>query len=102
MNKPQVHPVIEYDALMRMAYEAGATAAIEEVGKAVENNEGEIEDVFLINRAKGRYTEFSDKQLNIDHRPKRCQCLIPGNDDGQSTCFMHHDCNDGSCTHRDE
>lgn len=28
-----------------------------------------------------------------------CRCLNPGQDDGNNTCWKHHDCNDGSCTH---
>lgn len=28
-----------------------------------------------------------------------CNCRVAGNDDGNNTCWEHHDCNDGSCTH---
>lgn len=28
-----------------------------------------------------------------------CRCTNPGKDDGQTTCWEHHDCSDGSCTH---
>lgn len=28
-----------------------------------------------------------------------CRCINPGQDDGQTTCWTHHDCSDGSCTH---
>lgn len=31
----------------------------------------------------------------------KCRCIHPGDDDGQMTCWTHHDCNDGSCTHQD-
>lgn len=31
-----------------------------------------------------------------------CYCNTPGMDDGQQTCFPHHDCNDGDCTHIDD
>lgn len=32
---------------------------------------------------------------------RECRCLNPGMDDGQTTCWVHHDCSDGSCTHAD-
>lgn len=32
---------------------------------------------------------------------KRCSCRTIGKDDGDHTCFKHHDCRDGSCTHTD-
>lgn len=28
-----------------------------------------------------------------------CNCTTPGQDDGSTTCWEHHDCSDGSCTH---
>lgn len=28
-----------------------------------------------------------------------CCCLNVGKEDGGKTCWQHHDCNDGSCTH---
>lgn len=28
-----------------------------------------------------------------------CHCNKWGKDDGDFTCFLHHDCADGSCTH---
>lgn len=28
-----------------------------------------------------------------------CRCTHPGQDDGSTTCWVHHDCSDGSCTH---
>lgn len=34
-------------------------------------------------------------------RPKDCTCLNPGQDNGATTCWQHHDCSDGSCTHTD-
>lgn len=33
---------------------------------------------------------------------RECVCLSVGQDDGAKTCWMHHDCRDGSCTHMDE
>ena len=30
---------------------------------------------------------------------EKCRCLNVGQDDGQTTCWLHHDCSDGSCTH---
>lgn len=31
-----------------------------------------------------------------------CECRNAGQDDGDTTCWIHHDCRDGSCTHIDE
>lgn len=31
-----------------------------------------------------------------------CVCKHPGLDDGESTCWVHHDCSDGTCTHAEE
>lgn len=28
-----------------------------------------------------------------------CNCTIPGQDDGSTTCWEHHDCMSGDCTH---
>lgn len=28
-----------------------------------------------------------------------CKCLTRGEDDGQETCWKHHDCTQGYCTH---
>lgn len=28
-----------------------------------------------------------------------CRCMNPGEDDGQITCWTHHDCQRGDCTH---
>mgnify|MGYP001648215961 FL=1 len=28
-----------------------------------------------------------------------CLCATPGEDDGEFTCFIHHDCSEGTCTH---
>lgn len=30
-----------------------------------------------------------------------CQCQTVGEDDGETTCWRHHDCNNGNCTHMD-
>lgn len=30
-----------------------------------------------------------------------CRCENKGQDDGQQTCWEHHDCNRGDCTHQD-
>lgn len=29
----------------------------------------------------------------------RCTCTHPGEDDGSTTCWEHHDCTRGDCTH---
>lgn len=31
--------------------------------------------------------------------PQDCTCLNVGHEDGATTCWQHHDCSDGSCTH---
>lgn len=28
-----------------------------------------------------------------------CRCRTPGHDDGDTTCWKHHRCEDGECTH---
>jgi hypothetical protein len=30
-----------------------------------------------------------------------CQCKNPPEDDGDTTCWVHHRCSDGMCTHTD-
>lgn len=30
-----------------------------------------------------------------------CKCQTPGEDDGNTTCWAHHDCRAGDCTHQD-
>lgn len=30
-----------------------------------------------------------------------CVCHTPGQDDGLYTCWKHHNCSDGICTHQD-
>lgn len=37
-------------------------------------------------------------RLSIVHK---CRCTNVGQDDGQTTCWLHHDCLDGSCTHHE-
>lgn len=32
---------------------------------------------------------------------QECLCETPGEDDGRTTCFLHHNCNRGECTHQD-
>lgn len=31
----------------------------------------------------------------------KCICKTPGEDDGDFTCWVHHDCSRGECTHTD-
>lgn len=31
----------------------------------------------------------------------KCWCKNEGQDDGERTCWVHHDCSDGSCTHQE-
>jgi hypothetical protein len=33
---------------------------------------------------------------------QKCLCKNPGLDDGGTTCWLHHDCTIGDCTHMDE
>jgi len=47
-----------------------------------------------------RWTVMCLTHANQD-RPEGCVCLIVGQDDGAQTCFMHHDCSLGYCTHQD-
>lgn len=44
---------------------------------------------------------FSNRSwFNVEQlRPVDCRCTIVGEDDGGTTCWIHHDCSDGSCTH---
>lgn len=32
-------------------------------------------------------------------RYEPCRCRTPGHDDGDTTCWKHHRCEDGECTH---
>ncbi len=34
-------------------------------------------------------------------KPEGCTCRTVGKEDGATTCWQHHDCSDGSCTHTD-
>lgn len=38
----------------------------------------------------------------VESELKECDCKTPGLDDGDRTCWQHHDCLDGSCTHQDD
>ena len=41
----------------------------------------------------------STVKMTLDER--LCECVYPPEDDGLATCWIHHDCTDGSCTHQD-
>lgn len=41
------------------------------------------------------------EKVLIDKLKVRCSCRTVGKDDGNHTCFEHHNCGDGSCTHTD-
>lgn len=38
-------------------------------------------------------------QTYVECMACECRCITPGKEDGQTTCWVHHDCSDGSCTH---
>ena len=41
------------------------------------------------------------EKYGIDLFKIECTCKTRGMDDGNTTCWEHHDCTDGSCTHRE-
>ncbi len=72
--------------------------------------EGKIKDGVLNNEdySLGQKVDLKLESLNsllttqlelALERLEGCRCLTPGQDDGQTTCWKHHDCRDGSCTH---
>lgn len=45
-----------------------------------------------------------EKQCDLhaaQERPDNCRCLTIGDDNGATTCWPHHDCFRGDCTHMD-
>lgn len=43
-----------------------------------------------------------DNQAMFDanwQQVEKCRCTNPGEDDGSNTCWTHHDCTKGDCTH---
>jgi len=72
--------------------------------------------IWLISKVSGKIVtlELKDKTPNdltgftrelmvgVDRiRPVDCRCMNIGEDDGGTTCWVCHDCSDGSCTHRE-
>ena len=53
--------------------------------------------VWTWEKAQGFTTVCSDHK----GRPAECRCLNSGQDDGAQTCWNHHDCSRGDCTHQD-
>lgn len=43
----------------------------------------------------------SEHQTFLECETCKCRCITPGLEDGQITCWPHHDCNDGGCTHQE-
>lgn len=39
--------------------------------------------------------------IDKKYQQDECVCRNPGEDDGDTTCWVHHDCSDGSCTHQE-
>lgn len=37
----------------------------------------------------------------LDKYQRQCVCKTYGQEDGDTTCWVHHDCSDGTCTHTD-
>ena len=59
---------------------------------------------FVLGMTIGRATSpktFNPLQTYVECYACECRCIHPGQDDGQTTCWKHHDCSDGSCTHQD-
>lgn len=55
-----------------------------------------------LNLSEGSLVEAIETASGLAvERIEGCVCVTPGQEDGQSTCWKHHDCNDGSCTHRE-
>ena len=42
----------------------------------------------------------SRRGKSLSYKPK-CECAHPPEDDGTTTCWIHHRCSDGICTHQD-
>jgi len=49
----------------------------------------------------GRKGGLKSKRGKILAYERKCECINPPADDGHTTCWKHHDCSDGSCTHQD-
>lgn len=45
--------------------------------------------------------DIDNHTVNRIRRPRECRCTTPGQDDGKQTCWRHHDCTRGDCTHMD-
>lgn len=45
------------------------------------------------------FVHASQFQTYAECKNCECRCLHPKQDDGDTTCWKHHDCSDGSCTH---
>lgn len=50
---------------------------------------------------KNHTWEKQCKTHKNQYRPKDCSCLTVGQDDGGTTCWQHHNCYNGDCTHMD-
>lgn len=49
------------------------------------------------------FDEYHDSKYDSleEFLDNRCSCKTVGMDDGAHTCFEHHRCSDGVCTHQD-
>lgn len=57
--------------------------------------------VFISGMGEKRFMDKLDKQLKTKDRKKDCTCINPGEDDGFFTCWRHHNCAWGDCTHNE-
>lgn len=81
---------------------------VEYCGKPGERERGRIKswndtNIFVVYNCGGNWRDFKD-YTGASTRPEDlvisgCRCYNPGEDDGENTCWVHHDCNLGDCTH---
>lgn len=45
--------------------------------------------------------DHSKQERPVNELHGKCHCLNVGEDDGPHTCWQHHDCFRGDCTHMD-
>lgn len=43
----------------------------------------------------------ANQKRPIDNTGRECVCMVVGQDDGATTCWQHHNCYNGDCTHMD-
>lgn len=55
----------------------------------------------LNNRWEKQCEPHAAQERPTDDTGRVCTCLTVGEDDGATTCWQHHDCFRGDCTHMD-